>query len=166
MSTIPKPKMGGNVAGPTDITQTLAHHDAAIATLGGRMTGVETGLKTLQGEVHHGFANVTQNVNQQLSSVSHTVNTLGSKIDKLDAQPKFDFHKIVGTVVSIAVLFTMICGGIIYITNSQNAAIVAEQKAFNGIVAKSLERHENKIDEINGWRATIIPAIPAPARAR
>lgn len=34
-----------------DLISTLAHHDAAISTLGGRMTGVEAGLTSLQSEV-------------------------------------------------------------------------------------------------------------------
>lgn len=164
MTTMPG-KAGKAMAPPPDITSQLAHHDAAIGALGGRMTGVETGLRTLQGEVHTGFAAVTHNVNQQLGGVNQTMAALGSKIDKLDAQPKFDFHKVVGTVVSLAVLFTMICGGIIYITNSQNAAVVAEQRSFNQTVAKTLERqgdkidrHEGEIATINSWRATIIPA--------
>ena len=143
------------MAPPPDITAQLAHHDAAIGALSGRMSGVENGLKTLQGEVHHGFANVTHNVNQQLGGMNQTMAALGSKIDKLDAQPKFDFHKIVGTVVSLAVLFGMVCGGIIYITQSQTAAVVAEQKSFNQTVVKTLERHERDIETINGWRTTI-----------
>lgn len=146
MNTMPG-KAGKSMSPPPDITTQLAHHDAAIGTLGGRITGVETGLRTLQGEVHSGF-----------NGLNSTLLTLNSKFDRLDARPTFDFHKIVGTIVSIAVLFTMICGGIIYITQSQTAAVVAEQKAFNGTIAKSLERHEQQIGEINGWRATIIPA--------
>jgi len=158
------------MAPPPDITAQLAHHDAAITGLSGRMSGVESGLKTLQGEVHHGFVNVTNNVNQQLGGVNHTLAGLNSKIDKLDAQPKFDFHKIVGTVVSLAVLFGMVCGGIIYITQSQTAAVVAEQRSFNQTVVKTLERQTDKIERIDGeitninsWRATI---IPAPREAR
>lgn len=157
MTTMPG-KNGKAMAPPPDITAQLAHHDAAIGALGGRMTGVEQGLKTLQGEVHAGFSNVTHNVNQHIGN-------LASKIDRLDARPTFDFHKVVGTVVSLAVLFGMICGGIIYINNAQNAALVAEQKVFNSTVAKALEKHDDRIDRnegeiavINSWRATIVPA--------
>lgn len=163
METMPG-KNGKAMAPPPDITAQLAHHDAAIGALSGRMSGVESGLKTLQGEVHHGFANVTHNVNQQIGGLAQTITGLNSKLDRLDAAPKFDFHKIVGTVVSLAVLFGMVCGGIIYITQSQTAAVVAEQKIFNQTVAKGLERHEQQITEINGWRATIIPALPRESR--
>lgn len=123
---------------PDDLVHTLAQHDAAINTLGGRMSGVETGLRTLQGEVHSGF------------------NVLGSKLDKLDAAPKFDFHKTVGTVVALAVLFSMICGGIIWITTGQFGAMIAEQKSFNGIVKDRLDRHDTALDKITeaigAWR--------------
>ena len=114
-------KSGKSMALPTDITSQLAHHDAAITALGGRMTGVETGLRTLQGEVHHGFANVTQNVNNQIGSLS-------SKLDKLDGRPQFDFHKTIRTVQSLAVLFAMVCGGIIWITTSQFGNTVEDVK--------------------------------------
>lgn len=125
---------------PENLMQTLAHHDAAISALGGRMTGVETGLRTLQGEVHAGF------------------NALGSKLDKIDARPTFDFHKTVSTVVALAVLFSMICGGIIWITTGQFGAMIAEQKSFNGIVKDRLERHDTAIEKITeavgAWRTT------------
>jgi hypothetical protein len=136
---------------PDDLMQTLAHHDAAISTLGGRMTGVERGMATLQTEVHTGF-----------NALNTTLNGLNSKIDKFDARPQFDFHKTVGTIVAIAVLFSMICAGIIYITNSQNAALVAEQKSFNTNIGKLVEKHDAQIESINGWRATI--QYPAPSR--
>ena len=141
------------MSAPPDITAQLAHHDAAITALGGRMTGVETGLRTLQGEVHHGFANVTQNVNQQIGQIA-------SKLDKLDAAPKFDIHKNVGTVLAIAILFSMTCGGIIYITRSQSEAVLAEQKAlnseqkyFNGAVSKILDKHDAQLEKLNVWAA-------------
>lgn len=132
-----------------EVTSTLAHHEAAITNLGGRMSGVENGLRTLQGEVHAGFAGIANSMNTQISA-------LGSKLDKLDAQPKFDFHKMVGTIVSLAGLFALICGGIIYITNSQNAALVAEQKAFNSNVGRIVEKHEGEIDSLKSWSATVI----------
>jgi hypothetical protein len=146
---------------PANLIETLARHDTAITGLSGRMTGVENGLKTLQGEVHHGFASVTSNVNQQIGAVNHTMNALNSKLDKMDAAPKFDFHRVVGTVVSLAALFAMICGGIIYITTSQTSAVVAEQKAFNVHVGKTLERHDERLDRINQWQVTIERALPA-----
>ena len=98
---------------PAEISQTLAHHEAAIATLGGRMTGVETGLRTLQTEVHSGFA--------QLSTTLHS---LDSKVDRFDARPVVDVHKTVSTVTTLAVLFSMVVGGIIWVTTSQFAPIV------------------------------------------
>lgn len=139
---------------PGDLMQTLAHHDAAINSLGGRMSGVETGLRTLQGEVHHGFAAITQTVNTQLGAVS-------SKLDKLDAAPKFDVHRTVGTVVALAVLFSMICGGIIWITTNQFSGVIAEQRSFNGLVGQRLDKHEIQIEKLNGWTTTTSPATMA-----
>lgn len=141
------------MAPPPDITAQLAHHDAAITALGGRMTGVETNLRTLQGEVHHGFAGIQQNMSSQIGN-------LASKLDKLDAAPKFDFSKTVSTVVGVAILFSMTCGGIIYIVRSQSEAVLAEQKAinseqrsFNGTVSKILDKHEGSLERLNSWVA-------------
>lgn len=132
-----------------EVASTFAHHEAAISNLGGRMTGVETGLRTLQGEVHTGFAGISTNMNAQIGG-------LASKLDKLDSQPKFDFHKTVSTIVAIAVLFSMICGGIIYITNGQNAALIAEQKAFNSNIGKLVEKHDAEIEALQSWTSTVI----------
>lgn len=128
---------------PTGITQQLAHHDAAISALGGRMTGVESGLKTLQGEVHQGFAGMGQ-----------TLTSLNSKFDTLAARPTFDVHKTIGTVVSLAVLFSMVVGGIIWVTTSQFSGVVAEQKSFNQTVTKTLERHDQQIETLGKWITT------------
>ena len=130
-----------------EITSTLAHHDAAIQNLGGRMTGVETGLRTLQGEVHAGFAAITTNMNTQISA-------LGSKLDKLDAQPKFDFHRTVGTVTTLAVLFSMVCGGIIWITTSQFQITAATVER----TAASLSETRRDVDYLReklGWTARV-----------
>ena len=125
---------------PRDLTATLATHDAAIQTLGGRMTGVESSVRTLQGEVHTGF--------------SH----LGSKLDKLDAAPKFDFHKTVKTVSSLVVLFAAICAGIIYIVNAQSAAQLAKQDVLNSALSEKLHKAETVLDKIDqklDWATTI-----------
>jgi hypothetical protein len=116
----------------SDLSKTIAHHDAAITQLGGRMTGVEGGLLTLQGEVHTGFA------------------TLGSKLDKLDARPTVNLHESVRTVLSLAVLFSMIVGGIIWVTTSQFAVVVAK-----------VDKHDTEIGRIAeriGWSARVEPA--------
>lgn len=119
---------GKTMTASQDITAQLAIHDTAINGLSGRMTGVEQGLKTLQGEVHHGFASVTANVNSQLGQVQTSMNALGSKLDKIDNRPQFDFYKTVRTVQSLAVLFVMVCAGIIWITRAQFDQTIAEVK--------------------------------------
>lgn len=119
---------------PNDMMQILAHHDAAIGGLSSRIGHVE---KTL---VDHG-------------TVLHRIETA---VTKQDAKPQFDFHKTVGTVVALAVLFSMICGGIIWITTGQFGAMIAEQKSFNGIVKDRLDRHDTALDKITeaigAWR--------------
>lgn len=125
---------------PGDLATTLATHDAAIQTLGGRMTGVESSVRTLQGEVHSGFS------------------SLGSKLDKLDAAPKFDFHRTVKTVSSLMVMFAGICAGIIYIVNSQSAAQLAKQDVLNTNLSEKLLHAESVLDKIDqklDWATTV-----------
>lgn len=154
------------VQSASDFRTTLAHHDAQITNLGGRISGVESGLRTLQGEVHTGFANVTQNVTQQINSVAAVVNALSSKFDRMDAAPKFDFHRIVGTIVSLAALFAMICAGIIYITTAQTSAVIAEQKAYNNQISHRVETNEDAIRRLAGWAPVVETEGQAKASRR
>ncbi len=134
-----------------DPMTTLAHHDEQISALGGRMTGVETQMRTLQGEVHTGFAAVQSSMNSQIGS-------LASKLDKLDAAPKLDFHKTVATVTTIAVLFSMIVGGIIYITTGQFAGAWSRQDAFNSHMTSRIESIESQTQKVLGWAPLAEPA--------
>lgn len=141
MAVARRPKAGFSMTGNTgELLSTIAHHDAAIASLGGRIEGVETGLVKLNTEVHSGFA------------------TLVSKLDRMEAAPKFDFHRTVGTVLSISVLFSMVVAGIVWVTTNQFAGVNAEQKAFNERTSKRLERHDDAIDQITAklpWLADV-----------
>lgn len=148
MKTMPKPMKVRTVSEPDDYSITLAHHDAAIQHLGGRMTGLETGLRTLQGEVHAGFTSIQTSMAQQMASVV-------SKLDKLDAAPKVNFHETIGTIVSLAGLFAIVCGGIIYITNSQSSALNAEQKILNETVTKQVEDLSGRVRELEAWRPVV-----------
>jgi hypothetical protein len=116
---------------PSNLASTLAHHDAAITTLGGRMTGVESSVRTLQTEVHTGFV------------------ALGSKLDKLDSRPQFDFHQTTKTVLSLSVLFSMVCAGIIYITNAQGAAERARQEVLNNALTEKASKTESILEKID-----------------
>lgn len=145
----------GNVMGAhPDITAQLARHDAAIGALGGRIHGVETGLRTLQGEVHQGF-----------NALNQTLIGVNSKIDKLDSAPKFDFHKVVGTVVSLAILFGMVCGGIIYITTGQTGAQFAKQDIVNEKAQERIAEQGRLIKEI-GERIDWMPSLSPPEKRR
>lgn len=123
-----------------DLMATLAHHDAQIGALGGRMSGVENQMRTLQGEVHTGFA------------------ALGSKLDKIDAAPKFDFHRTVSTVTTIAVLFGMIVSGIVYITTGQFSGAWSKQESLNASLQKRVDLIEEKTEKLLGWAPVVEPS--------
>jgi uncharacterized coiled-coil protein SlyX len=129
------------------LESTIAHHDAAISSLSGRMHGVETELKSMHGQMHTGF----ENVSQALAAMS-------SKLDKQEARPVFNFHQAVGTVLALAVLFSMVVGGIIWVTTSQFSGVLAEQKALNTALTSKTERNEaliEKLAERVGWVARL-----------
>ena len=145
MSTLKKAnsmsKMG-SVTDHDDLLTTLAHHDAVIGNLSGRMTGVETGLKALDTNVNRGFSE------------------LSSKFDKLDARPSFNFHQGVTTVVSLAVLFSMVVGGIIWVTTGQFAGMIAEQRGFNANTKERMDNYERTLAEVArslGWVTNLKP---------
>lgn len=144
MKTLGGKPRGGKVAkSPDDLSAVLAHHDAAINSLGGRMSSVETGLKTLQGEVHHGFAG------------------LNSKLDRLDARPTFNFHQTIKTVLNLAVLFSLVVGGIVWVTTNQFSGVVAQQKFTNDALISKLDRHDTVLQSLMeqisrlGWGASV-----------
>lgn len=115
-----------------DLRATLAHHDARLDNLSSRMTGVESGLKSLGTDMVAGFQ------------------TLGSKLDRVDARPHFEVHKTVSTVLSLAVLFSMVVGGILWVGSSQLAPIAAK-----------VDRHDAAIERLtnsSSWTATTQPA--------
>ena len=130
---------------PDDLLKTLATHDAAIATLGGRLSGVETSVHKLQSEVHTGFA------------------ALGSKLDRIDSRPTFNPHEMVRTVLSVAVLFTMVVSGIVWVTTGQFGGIVAEQRAYNSAVTDKLKEH-SEVLRAHGNRIQWLPHQVEPAR--
>jgi hypothetical protein len=74
---------------------------------------------------------------------------LGSKLDKLDSRPQFDFHQTTKTVLSLAVLFSMVCAGIIYITNSQNAAERARQEILANSLSEKVSKTERILEKID-----------------
>jgi len=150
-----------------DLVTTLAHHDAAINGLSGRMTGVEAGLNKLQDDVHNGFNGMQQ-------TMTAAVGALSSKFDRIEARPSLDVHKVIGSVVSVAVLFSMVCAGIIWITTSQFSGFIAKQDAINereksrnewqtGEINKSsdrLHRVEGEVSRIGEWMTTVHVKVP------
>tara|TARA_R110000868_G_scaffold18999_1_gene82334 strand:- start:541 stop:975 length:435 start_codon:yes stop_codon:yes gene_type:complete len=139
---MPIPKNGDLDSFRVSLVQTLAQHDSAITTLGGRMSGVEGGLNSLQKEMHTGF-----------TSVAASVAALGSQMDRADARPQVDYHKTISSIVAIAVLFSMIVAGIIWITTSQFGSVIAEQKGFNAAVKSRLDKVE---DVLGSWKTRVV----------
>jgi len=123
---------------PNGLMQTLAHHDAAINGLSSRIGHVE---KTLGDH----------------STILHTIEKAVTRQDgKLDGRPVFNFHQAVGTVLALAVLFSMVVGGIIWVTTSQFAGVLAKQEAVNATLSDRSSKHEaviEKLAERVGWVA-------------
>jgi len=111
------------------LLQTLAHHDAAIGGLSTRVGHVETGIKAIQSEMSVGFKD------------------LSSKFAINEARPQFNFHQTVSTITTIAVLFSMIIGGIIWIVTGQFALVAAKVDRHDA----TLERMAEKL----GWASRI-----------
>lgn len=79
-----------------DVSSIIAHHDAEISNLGGRMDGVEMGLRSLHGEVHSGFTKVAD----RFSSMDGSFAKIENLIVKSEAKqgPAFgDLLKIIAT---------------------------------------------------------------------
>lgn len=121
-----------NLRHGNDLRSVLAHHDAEIVNMSKRMSNVEDVVKGLSSQQQSGFA------------------MLNSKLDRIDGAPKLDLHRVISSVVALAVLFSMTVGGIIWVTNavtgSQYSGLMGEQKAYNAAVVKALEKHEKLID--------------------
>lgn len=147
METIGGLRKGGKMAAPTaniptELAQTLAHHDAAISNLGTRMSGVENGLQKLQGDVNKGF------------------NDLSGKIEQLNARPKFDFHQTTTTTLNIFLIVGLLLGVVFWINRAELSAVVAEQKGVNSEMTAKVDRIEAVIAELAhrvGWVGTVKP---------
>lgn len=120
---------------PRELLTTLIQHDSAIKGLSGDMAGLKSEVKALDISVSNGFTNL----GQQLGKLT-TANEL---------RPAFDFHKWVTTILTLAILFSMVVGGIIYVSQAQFSGIIAKQDATN-------ERFSEKIDQL-GERVDWLP---------
>ena len=109
---------------PHDITGILAHHDAAIGGLSARMGHVE---RTLEG--HGGL-----------------LQEIRTAVTKSDARPSFNPHQAVATVLGLAVLFSMVVGGIIWVTTAQFSGAMVEHKHLSGRV----DKHDQIIERLTG----------------
>lgn len=85
----------------------------------------------------------------------HEIRTAVTKNDATTAaRPTFNPHQTISTVLALAILFSMVCGGIIYIVNGQNATAAAEQKHLTGRV----DKHDQIIERLTavaGWAARV-----------
>jgi hypothetical protein len=117
-----------------NIAGQLAHHDTLI----------------------HGLSSRIGHVEKTLSDHGAILQDIRVAVTRSDAQPRLDIHKAVTTIVSLAVLFGMVCAGIIYISTKEFSGLVAEQKSFNQAIVRRIDRHETQIDQINIWRTTVV----------
>lgn len=109
----------------------LAHHDAEIRTLGGRMTGVESSIRTLNTEVNTGFA-----------ALHNTLNALDNKVSRFDSRPQFEFSKVLSLVRDVAFMIGAAVATILYVANGQYGAVIARQEGFNALLQQRIEAVE------------------------
>ncbi len=126
-----------NSARGEDWVRTLAHHDAEISNLSGRITGVEAGLKGLQTDVTHGFSDIS------------------SKIEKINARPSFEMSSILSIVKDAAVLVGAAVAAIIWVTTGQFSGTVARQDETNKLTERRLTNIEEKMTEKIGWLSRV-----------
>lgn len=132
------------------LQRTLAHHDTAITGLTQQVRQMQGDMRSLQVEVHGGFTSIRQDIAKEIGA-------LASRFDKLDARPQFNFHQSVSTVLQLAVLFSMVVTGIIWVTTGQFGGMVAEQKSLNAEIRVRLEKHDALLDRLaerSGWSTT------------
>lgn len=140
MQNLPKQQDGASDA----LERTLAHHDAAIINIASRVTSLEGSITTMAKDQAAGFQALRD-------SMAH-----------LTATPRIDPHKTVSTVLHLAVLFSMVVGGIIWVTTSQFAPLVAR--------VQQNETNINRLSDTQKWVPSVttapLPATVTPAKSR
>lgn len=120
---------------PSGLAQTLAHHDAAINNLSGRMSGVEQSLHKLGDDVSKGFSDI------------------GSKLATLDATKP---PSMMQQITSFSVVLTIVGGvvwGITYISMSVVEPKIVALNQDVGMVSKHVDRRTvDDIDELKAYR--------------
>lgn len=121
----------------SDLARLVQHHDGQLEGLNARVGHVE---KTLNG---HGMM----------------LQDIKDAVTKQDARPTFDFHQTVSTVTTLAVLFSMVVGGIIYIVTQQNSTFVQTVNANS----QDLGKIKDDVDSLKqkfGWVARTEKDVP------
>lgn len=107
-----------------DLASTIAHHDAEIVTLGNRMSGVEQGVKSLEGTVQSGFSAISSSLAEMRGRTGPSLGT------------------VVGTVAAGGAVVAMIAGAITILVQSTLSPELTELKD----AARMLSRdHETRI---------------------
>ncbi|MGD9724516.1 MAG: hypothetical protein AB7U76_25025 [Pirellulales bacterium] len=114
------------------LVQQSSHHEGMINALSQRMGHVETKL-----DAHDG----------KLDTIIHAVS-------KHENRPSFDFHKTISSITQIAVLFSMVVGGIIFITTSQFSPMVQVVNR-NEERVKKIESDIGDVKDKVGWIARV-----------
>lgn len=124
---------GGSV--PNDLSKTLAHHDAAIANLSGRMTGVENSLTSLGADVNKGFSE------------------LSNKLATMDAAKPPSLFIQLRMITAGVTIFAGAATGIGFLVHSYMSPKIVEISGKTDSTSKDLERRQgDDISELKRYR--------------
>lgn len=126
---------------------------------GRRISTVETQVSELKADMKTGFGKVNDGVGQ----VYDRMNSINQALTALQARQPVGWDKVIGTVQSLAVLFAMICAGIIYvasgITNKDTAALREDLAVIKFQLSQRAQAAPTP-----SWTASVEPSPPPQAR--
>lgn len=122
------------------VAANLAHHDAAIGNLTGRIHAVENKLDALGASI--------QASNSALVS---QIGELGKQLQAEMARPSFNWREALSAIVSAATLFALVVGGIIWV----NQAISAPSAQLVLKHDVEIERLERLIEELKDRKPAV-----------
>lgn len=126
-------KSGGNV--PSDLQQTLAHHDSAINNLSGRMTNVEGAIGRLDENMKGGFAD------------------LSTQLATLNASKPPSMMQQITLASTVLGIMGGVVWGITYIAMSAMQPEIVQLKNAQTFNARSVERRDaDEREELKEFR--------------
>lgn len=168
------------MSGRSDLDSTLAHHDAAIDSLSTRMVGVESGLRSLHGEVHSGFVKVSDKFSGLDASFAE-IKTLIARSEAKQGPGLGDVMKLVamgGAIVGMAAAaITMLVTSFVspeltnlkdtadVLSKDHDARVAMEREELAALRNQRRDRFETNLDQLSaivvdlqqrlGWQATV-----------